>query len=784
MLNEADTRSKLIDPALFKSGWDETMITRELSARPIEIIAGRGRRFGQSRADYLLRIGVGDTPPLLALAVLEAKDESHHPGSGLDQAKGYADARRLNVPFMYSSNGHQFVEFDAMTLQTTEPRQMAEFPSPASLRARWEAAMGIDLDSDAARPLFQPYRTTGFRPRYYQDAAVRAALEAIAAGRNRVLLSLGTGTGKTLIAANMLRRIADAGQLRRALFVCDRDELRTQGVDALQRAFGGEVGEITTSNLAKNARVSVSTYQSLGIAVDEDETSLLLTHFPPDYFSHIVLDECHRSAWGKWREVLEHNPSAVQIGLTATPRRLGLLEDNPEAVEDLHITADNFEYFGEPVYSYDMAQGMSDGFLAACEIIRRDIFLDHATVAERERGLARDDLSGKVLVEARTGEERSLEDLKAFYSAPAFEAAILLPERVQAMAADLFRALVETGGPEQKTIIFCARDRHAEDVAVALNNLYVRWCEEQGCRPAADFAFRCTADNDGRTKIKDFRASDSHHWIATTVDLLTTGVDVPKVRNIVFFKYVRSPMVFAQMLGRGTRIHEATDKLMFRVYDYTNATRLLGQDFVSKVAKRTERRDLPEEPKEHFVVEGFDVRVSEAGKFIVRNVGGKAVPVALEDYEREIAAGLLAEVPTIDALRERWVIPVARHELMAKLPDGESGVRLIQELAGLDEVDLFDILANLGWDMPTLTRAHRAFLFRQNSIDWLDGLPPQTQLAVAALVDQFVRAGTNAIERKELFQTPEVLEAGGIAALAKAGDPLAIITATKQRVFA
>ena len=785
MLNEADTRAKRIDPALATRGWDEALITREVTARPIVIMAGRARRVGQGRADYLMRVRVGESAPLVALAVLEAKEEAKQPGAGLDQAKEYADLARLNVPFVYSSNGHLFVEFDGTTGYTSEPRPMADFPTPDELRARWEAATGVDLSSEAARPLLQPYRPGSFRPRYYQDAATRAALQAIAVGKNRLLLSLGTGTGKTFIAAQILRRVADAGQLRRALFVCDRDALRVQGIDALTQTFDGEVAEINTGNLGYNARVSVSTYQSLDVATDEAGTSLLLAHFPADYFSHVVLDECHRSAWGKWRQVLEHNPSAVQIGLTATPRRLVASEDTAEAAEDLAITADNYAYFGEPVYDYDMAQGMADGFLAACEISRRDIFLERAADSERDRGLTREDLERKALQIARTGEPVSAENLKAFYAAPTFESSLLLPERVDTMVDDLFAALLATGGPEQKTIVFCTRDRHAEDVAVALNNRYQAWCAEAGRRPANPYAFRCTADNDGSSKIADFESSDRHHWIATTVDLLSTGVDIPKAANIVFFKYVRSPMALTQMIGRGTRIYEPANKLMFRVYDYTNATRLLGEDFTAEAARRrVDARIVPEEPAEQVLVHGVDVRISEAGKFIIRPAEGRPTLVALEEYEREIAERLREEVDTIDTLRARWVVPSARRQLLDGLPESGNSVRVVQELGGHTDVDLFDILANLGWDEPLLTRAHRAFRFRGENADWLRSLPPQTQVAIAAIVDQFVRAGTDAIERKELFQTPELLQAGGLDALARAGDPRDVITQTKQRVFA
>ncbi len=785
MLNEADTRAKLIDPALHARGWDEDLIKREQSARPIEIVAGRARRYGQGRVDYLLCVKV-QGPQGVPLALIEAKDESKHPGFGLDQGKQYADAGSLNVPFVFSSNGHLFVEFDATTGLTSAARPLAEFPTPAEVLQRWQAATGVDLAAPAAQPLALPYRKGGFEPRYYQDAAIRAALEAIALGRNRMLLSLATGAGKTYIAAQILRRIADAGQLRRALFVCDRDELRTQGIDALQQVFGAEVASITTQDVAKNARIAVTTYQSLDIATDDEGTSLLLANFPADHFSHIVIDECHRSAWGKWREILEQNPNAVQIGLTATPRKLIGDRDDPEANADFEISADNVRYFGEPIYEYSMAQGMDDGYLAACEIDKSDIFLDRAPVSERVVGVSRGDLAGKTIRDARTGEALDATAARDHYSATTFEDDILLPERVQAMANDFFANLLATGGPEQKTIIFCARDRHAEDVAVALNNLYINWCKAEGRVPATPYAFRCTAENDGRNKIADLKGSRRHHWIATTVDLLTTGVDVPGVQNICFFRYVRAPMAFTQMVGRGTRIDEISDKLMFRVYDYTNATRLFGGDFLTRIRPDREGPAAAEAeaPEPTIEVLGFRVRVSDAGKSVLRNVAGKAVPVAIEEYEHEVAERILERIATLDDLRRAWISPKDRRSLLSSLPDGEGSVRLIQSLAGLDECDLYDVVAQVTFDAVPRTRAHRAYEFTQNNVDWLGSMPTAASRAVRALVDQFARSGTEGLERKEVFETTEVVRAGGIRALAEAGEPGAVLTNTKARVLA
>src|SRR3990170_202122 len=378
-LSESDTRAKLIDPAIHARGWTEDLIRREETAGAIEIIEGKATKKSKGRIDYTLRVKVNADSQPVAVALIEAKAENLPPTHGLEQAKSYANCKRLNVPFAFSSNGHLFVEYDRFTGLTTPPRPMTEFPSPANLRTRYEQGMGFLLTDVVARPLLARYSRGEATRRYYQDASIRAILEKIARCEKegtpkRALLSLATGSGKTFIAVHLLKRIADAGQLRRALFVCDRDELRSQGLGAFQNVFGSEAAEVSSGNPEKNARILVATYQTLDVDNEEATANFLTTHYPENYFSHIVIDECHRSAWGKWSEVLTRNPDAVQVGLTATPRIIEYTERTKEALADAQITADNIRHFGEPVYEYDLYQGIEDGYLAACEILRFDLF--------------------------------------------------------------------------------------------------------------------------------------------------------------------------------------------------------------------------------------------------------------------------------------------------------------------------------------------------------------------------------------------------------------------------
>ena len=578
----------------------------------------------------------------------------------------------------------------------------------------------------------------------------------------RALLALATGSGKTFIAVHLLRKIADAGQLRRALFVCDRDELRAQGLAAFQNVFGADAAPVSSGNPQKNARVLIATYQTLDVAADDADANFLVANYPENYFSHIVIDECHRSAWGKWSQVLTRNPDAVQIGLTATPRQLEVTEPSPEAQADAQISADNIRHFGEPVYEYDIAQGIDDGYLAASEIVRRDIFLDDKPRPERETGVRVEDFAGKRVTDAVTGEVLTVAEARARYEASSFEEQLLLPDRVQAMCRDLFRHLLATVGPEQKTIVFCARDRHAEDVAIALNNLYATWCGEQG------------------------RAR--HHFIATTVDLLTTGVDVPCVRNIVFFKYVRSPIAFYQMIGRGTRLDPPSDKLMFRVYDYTDATRLFGEEFKSKFRPPRRKGDEPPEPPEPpertLQVEGFDVRVTDAGRYIVTSEDGHAVPVTVEEYKQRLAARLVEAAPTLDEFRRQWIVPALRRELLGRLPEGGRSALLVRALEDMTAYDLYDVLGELGYALAPRTRPDRADAFSYKHAPWLAALPGPAAATLKALAGQFGRTGTESLESPQVFQMPEVVRAGGLTALRTLGEPADVLHQTKERLFA
>ena len=839
--NESDTRAKLIDPAIHKRGWTEDFVCREKTAGTVEIINGKPRRRSLGRIDYVLRVKVNvDTQPV-ALALIEAKKEGLPPGHGLEQGKGYSECKRLNVKFVFSSNGHQFVEYDFFSGKTSAPKPMAEFPTPDDLRARYEQGIGFKLSSAAARPLLQPYSGGEGARRYYQDAAIRAVMEKLAqcetAGQpGRALLSLATGAGKTFIAVNLLKRISDSGQYTNALFICDRDELRSQALRHFQNAFGSDAAEVCRksdgSNNAKNARIHIATYQTLGVESEDGDANLLTDFYPDGAFTHIIIDECHRSAWGKWSQVLIRNDKAAQIGLTATPRQLAeklqkAIAENalvpadapqpflaaadpgvstlatasihsvpaapyvatatPELWADAAICADNHRYFGDPVYEYDMAQAIEDGYLAACEIQKGRVNLD-------DTGITKEEILARHPVDALTGLPVTAEQIEELYRKTQYEDRVLLPDRVLAMCRDLFNYLLATGGPEQKTIIFCARDRHADDVAACLNNLYADWCVAHKKPRREYFTFKCTAASSGNDQLADFRASTRSHFIATTVDLLSTGVDVPCVRNIVFFKYLKSPISFYQMVGRGTRIDAPTNKLMFRVYDYTDASRLFGEDFITKPRPDGPPPPLPPPdgpdgpepppPDPAILVEGFEVFVTEAGRYIMASVDGKAMPVPLEEYKARLAARLVNEVHTLADFRARWIDTPSRQELLDLLVGSGYLPSVLRRVEEREAYDLFDVLAELGWGMAPRTREERTLAFTYKHEEWLNALPAPAAATLRAISRQFARGGTDDLENRHIWQTPEVKAAGGLDALKAVGKPFDILREAKSRIFA
>jgi len=556
-MSEADTRVKLIDPRLHDAGWTETLLQREFPYKRgrIRLIGEHTTRDAPQYVDYVLR----DAPRGEMLAVVEAKDEDHSLSAGLAQALGYA--RDLGVKFAYSSNGHGIVEHDRLTNAVTE---LQAFPTPTELRDRLIAGdtsrgprvknrLGAEVDNPLIQPAWAPPGGSGGM-RWYQERAVVAALEQMLADHHRALLSLATGTGKTFIAFNLVWKLLRAGYAKKVLFLADRVSLRDQAYNefgALDQARGVVAGGVPP--LHRDVHFGI--YQ--GLYAPLAEGGRLFEHYPADYFDLIIIDECHRSGYGDWRAILDRFDSAFHLGLTATPKRT----DSIDTYE--FFASENRDGNGEaqPAFEYSLGRGIDDGYLATYRVrqIRTNIDKVGLRVEEEiERG------ADLIVPEGQ--------DVRDVYVGQQFEREIVVPDRTRTLCEHL-AGLLRTWGVNEKTMIFCVNMEHAALVRDLLQSMLG---PETG---KEQYAIRIVSEeHDSEALLRQFQLSSSTEPIvATTVDLLTTGVNVPSVRNIVFMKGVSSPTIFKQIIGRGSRLDEATGKEFFRIVDYTRATRLFDE---------------------------------------------------------------------------------------------------------------------------------------------------------------------------------------------------------------
>ena len=558
-LSERDICTKFIMPALRSAGWDEMRQIREEVSFTEGRIVVRGKmvtRKKGKRADYILYY-----KPNIPIALIEAKDNNHSIGDGIQQALDYAQI--LNIPFVFSSNGDGFLFHDRTGASVTreETLSLSAFPSPHDLWERFCAWK--NLDGEAEQIVLQNYHDdgSGKAPRYYQVNAVNAAIEAIAKGQNRLLLVMATGTGKTYTAFQIIWRLWKAGVKKRILFLADRNVLIDQTMVNDFSPFGEAMAKLSasaktierldgssehiTSPLDRARRIDTSYEVYLGLyqaITGLEEEQKLFRELSPDFFDLIVIDECHRGSAADdsaWREILEYFSSATQIGLTATPKETKY--------------ASNTAYFGDPVYSYSLKQGIRDGFLAPYKVVKVHIDLDIEGYRPEKGKLDRD------------GEE--VEDRT--YSTKDFDRTLVIDDRTKLVAQKVTQFLKESGDRYQKTIVFCVDQEHAARMRQALIN-------ENADLVAEDhrYAMRITGnDAVGQEQLGNFIDPESK-WpvIVTTSRLLSTGVDVQTCRLIVLDREVGSMTEFKQIVGRGTRVHADTHKYYFTFIDFRGAT--------------------------------------------------------------------------------------------------------------------------------------------------------------------------------------------------------------------
>lgn len=594
-MNEEDTRVNLIEPKLAAAKWIGTKVTREFYYQRDHqyvpgriILAGNNVRRGDPRkADYILRLTES-----FAIAAIEAKSDEKPAETGFEQAKGYA--KDLGLPFAYATNGNEILEYDFFT---NSSRQLENFPAPDELWERWKINTGITTPEETyeamgvtppykpegpvwqGNPLLFPYcpeTICGKKPFYFQETAAREVIKRLMYGQKRVLLAMATGTGKTFIAFQIAWKLTKSGWLNmrhpespaRILFLADRVILRDQAYNTFS-PFADGTSEPRYAIQGHPPRLRrdlyFGIYQTLW-SPDEDGNRLFEL-FPPDFFDLVIIDECHRSGFGTWREILDHFGEAIHLGMTATPKRTENIdtygyfcEEEPEVAVDAN--APQLGTWRPPAFEYSLGRGIEEGFLATYKVHRVRTSVD-VTGLNLEDAIEQ---GAEVIIPEDV-------ETKDIYFTPQFEREITLPDRSRAMTAHL-ASLLRLFGPQDKTMVFCVDMEHARLVARLLQ-------DEFGPEMGIDNYTRPIISEEGeeaRRWLEDFADSDKKTpVVATTAELLSTGVDVPSCKNIVFMKTLSSPTLFKQIIGRGSRIDQATDKYWFRIIDYTGATRLLDE---------------------------------------------------------------------------------------------------------------------------------------------------------------------------------------------------------------
>ena len=765
-MTEADTCRTHVLPALYGAGWDDDQIAEQCFFTDGRlIVSGRGARRGKRKfADYLLRYR-----PDLPIAVVEAKVSYKKAADGLEQAKEYA--RILGVSFAYATNGPEIIEYDDLTKLTIP---VAGYPSPETLWTRLRNAQGLDTP-DSVKPLLTPdYPSPGRPPRYYQRIAINRAVQAIASGKRRVLLTLATGTGKTTVAFQICWKLFESrwnreGKMRRPriLFLADRDMLVSDPMSDDFAPFGDARWRIEGGKASPSRSMYFATYQAL---TGDDAGKPLYQEYARDFFDLIVVDECHRGSAREdsvWRAILEYFSPAAQIGMTATPLR--------------DETRDTYEYFGNPLYVYSLRDGINDGFLAPYRVHRVVTDVDAAGWRPTTGQLD------------RYGEEVPDEE----YGTPDFERRIALQARTEAIAGHLAHFLEETN-PVAKTMVFCVDQEHASAMAIALGN---RLRDQVAAH--SDYVARVTADEGdvGRAHLSNFQDIDRPSpVILTTSQLLTTGVDAPTCANVVLARIVGSMVEFKQIIGRGTRVREDYGKTSFNIIDYTgSATQhfadpefdgdpvlvdIVGIDDEGEEIGGETLVDTPPDEQEASDGAGVGEGAEEAGtgrrKYYVDDgiveiathlvydldpEGNVLRVVKLTDYTADKVRTLAASASD---LRAMWVDPTRRDELLLRLEEvGLTPEELAKQL-GQPEADTFDLLCHLAFAAPLRSRRERAARVAREQAEFFAQYGPKARQILNDLLEKYAQHGVTQLRLPDVLKLPPISERGNTAEIVRA----------------
>jgi len=753
-LSERDICTKFITPALEKAGWDVLTQIREefLLTKGRIIVRGKLHTRGQhKRADYVLF-----HKPNLPIAVIEAKDNKHAVGSGMQQALGYAEM--LQVPFVFSSNGDGFLFHNKIAKDGVIERELSldEFPSVDTLWQWWAEHQGLNTQQQAL--VAQDYYSDGSNktPRYYQLLAINKTIEAIAKEQKRILLVMATGTGKTYTAFQIIWRLWKSRAKKRILFLADRNILVNQTMTNDFKPFGAAMTKIQKRQANKSYEIYLSLYQAV---TGTEEESNIYKQFSPEFFDLIVIDECHRGSAAEdsaWREILRYFHSATQIGLTATPK------------ETKEVS--NIDYFGEPIYTYSLRQGIDDGFLAPYKVVRIDLDKD-LTGWRPDKGML--DKHGNEI------EDR-------IYNQRDFDRSLVLEQRTQLVARKITDYLKSTNRFD-KTIVFCDNIDHAERMRQALVN-------ENADLAAQNhrYVVRITGDNEeGKMELDNFIFPESRYpVIATTSKLMTTGVDAQTCKLIVLDQRIQSMTEFKQIIGRGTRINEDFDKYWFTILDFKKATELFADPAFDGEPVQIyepgpgdpplppEENDGEESPDDGFphptgggnptppsgitaplpgeessgirryVVANVEVKVA-AERVQYFDANGKLITESLKDYTRN---ALAKEFASLDDFLRHWGKAEKKQTIIDELANQgvffEALAEEVDKQSGKD-FDPFDLLCHVAWDQPPLTRKERAEQVKKRH--YFAKYGDQAQKVLEALLDKYADEGVAAIEETQVL---------------------------------
>lgn len=738
-MSEEDIKLQYITPSI-TSKWSREKITMEtrITDGKINLKGNFVFREKPKRADYILYLSANNP-----IAVVEAKDNNHSVSHGLQQAMNYA--KMLDVPFAYSSNGDGFAEHDFLTGKE-RMFGLEDFPTEQELVERYKLETGLTTEQE--KILNQPYYTSQntYPPRYYQRIAINRTVDAIARGQQRLLLVMATGTGKTYTAFQIVYRMLQSGLKRKILYLADRNILVDQSIQQDFAPLGKVIHKI---NVAKDDKCTItshevyfSLYQQL---VGDDDKEHFSELFSPDFFDLIIVDECHRGSAkeeSRWRKILDYFNSATQIGMTATPK------------ETKYIS--NLSYFGEPVYTYSLKEGIEDGFLAPFKVI--NVMTDIGEGWRPRKGQR--DKNGELIPDR-------------VYTNSDYDYNIVIEDRTYQVAKEITKYLKSTDRMA-KTIVFCPTEDAALNMRNALSDLNKDMVKEN-----SDYVVRITSSDDyGKSKLDYFiSVSSKYPVIATTSKLLSTGADCKMTKLIVLDEMIGSMTEFKQIIGRGTRLREKEGKTHFVVMDFRNVTRLfadpewdgpieIDEGYVKAGKKDVQKNkavaegDIPEtdiEPKYKPIVDKDGCKVKIIHKTVsVYDANGKLLrQESIVDYTKE---NILGEYASLDNFIQKWSAQEKKEKIRDLLHDRGIDLELLKKDQNMTDVDDFDFICHVAFDKKPLTRRERANNVKKR--DFFSKYSGVAREVLEALLDKYMNTGIYEIEKTEILKLDPFLKMG------------------------